>query len=108
MLPKEQQNSLPDPLKTVGIELINVRRSKLIEQIKNIIIDTIQSKYEQPQENFNELISKNLHHDYSYLSKLFFEVEGINIEQYIINQRIEKVKELLVYGESSLSQIAFQ
>lgn len=107
-LSKEQQTKLSAALRSVGFELIDDKRGKLIEQIKTFIIDLIHYKTEQPQKKFSELISKHLHHDYSYLSKLFSEVEGITIEQYIINQRIEKVKEMLVYGELSLSEIAFQ
>ena len=107
-LTKEQRTKLSDALNASGFELIDDKRSKLIEQIKTFIIDIIHYKDELPQQNFSKLISKHLHHDYSYLSNLFSEVEGITIEQYIINQRIEKVKELLVYDELSLSQIAFQ
>ena len=107
-LPKAQQLKLSEALKEVGFEWMDDRRSKLIEQIKTFVIDTIHYKDEQPKKNFSELISKHLHHDYSYLSNLFSEVEGITIEQFTINQRIEKVKELLVYDELSLSQIAFQ
>jgi AraC family transcriptional regulator len=105
-LSKEQLNELSVTLKAVGFELIDDKRSKLIEQIKTLVIVTVHNNIEQPRKNFSELISKQLHHDYSYLSNLFSEVEGITIEQYIINQRIEKVKELLVYNELSLSQIA--
>lgn len=107
-LNKEQTDKLSNALKEVGFELIDDKRKKLIEQIKTFIIDIIHYQDAQPQKNFSELISKHLHHDYSYLSNLFSEVEGITIEQYIINQRIEKVKELLMYGELSLSQIALQ
>jgi AraC-like DNA-binding protein len=107
-LSKEQLNELSGNLKAVGFELIDDKRSKLIEGIKTFIIDIVHNKEEQPQKNFSELISKHLHHDYSYLSNLFSEVEGITIEQYIINQKIEKVKELLLYGELSLSQIAIE
>jgi AraC-like DNA-binding protein len=107
-LSKDQLEKLSVALHAAGFELIDDKRSRLIEQIKTFIIDIIHYKEEQPQKNFSELISKHLHHDYSYLSNLFSEVEGITIEQYIINQRIEKVKELLVYGELSLSEIAFQ
>ena len=102
-----QQSELSTALNAVGFELIDDKRSKLIEQIKSFIIDTIHYKEELPSKNFSELITKHLHHDYSYLSNLFSQVEGITIEQYIINQRIEKTKELLLYGEQSLSQIAF-
>lgn len=105
---KDQQSKLSDALKDVGFELIDDRRSKLIEQIKTFVIDTVHYKDEQPKKNYSELLSQHLHHDYSHLSNLFSEVEGITIEQYIINQKIEKVKELLMYDELSLSQIALQ
>ncbi|HEX8377584.1 MAG TPA: helix-turn-helix transcriptional regulator [Pedobacter sp.] len=105
---KEQLNKLSDGLKAVGFELIDDKRSKLIEQIKTLIIEIIHYKNEQPQINFSDLISVHLHHDYSYLSNLFSEVEGITIQQYILNQKIEKVKELLMYGDLSLSQIAME
>jgi AraC-like DNA-binding protein len=88
--------------------LIDDKRSKLIEQIKSFIIDTVHYQHEQPQKNFSELLSQHLHHDYSYLSNLFSEVEGITIEHFIISQKIEKVKELLLYDEQTLSQIAFE
>ncbi len=97
-MPKEQYAQLSGALKEVGFELIDNKRSKLIEQIKAYIIDTV---------HFSELLSQHLHHDYSYLSNLFSEVEGITIEHFIISQKIEKVKELLLYNAQSLSQIAF-
>ena len=80
----------------------------MIEKIKNIIIKQIHHSDQERQYNFSDVLSETLHKDYSYLSSLFSEVEGITIEQYIINQRIEKVKELLMYDELSLTQIAFQ
>ena len=107
-LTKDQKSKFSASLEALGFQLIDDRQSKLIEQIKTFIIDIIHYQHQQPSKNFSELISKHLHHDYSYLSNLFSEVEGITIEQYIINQRIEKVKELLKYNELSLSQIAFQ
>jgi AraC family transcriptional regulator len=107
-LSKEHLNNLSQALQAVGFELIDNRRSKLIEEIKTFIIDTVHYKEEKPTKNYSELLSQHLHHDYSYLSSLFSEVEGITIEQFIINQKIEKVKELMTYDELSLSQIAFQ
>ena len=107
-LRKEELGNLSNALKAVGFELMDDRKSKVIEQIKTFIIGTVHYSDEQPKKNYSELLSQHLHHDYSYLSNLFSEVEGITIEQYIINQRIEKVKELLIYDELSLSQIAFQ
>ena len=62
----------------------------------------------QPKKNYSELLSRHLHHYYSHLSNLFSEVEGTTIEQYIINQKIEKIKEMLMYYELSLLQIALQ
>lgn len=105
-LTKDQVDKLSNALQEVGFELIDDKRSKQIEQIKTFIIDTIHYKDVQPKKNFSELISQHLHHDYSYLSNLFSQVEGITIEQYILNHKIEKVKELLMYNELSLSQIA--
>lgn len=107
-LSKDQESKLSDALKKAGFELIDDKRSKVIEKIKTFIIDIIHYQNELPEKNFSELISKYLNHDYSYLSNLFSESESITIEQYIINQRIEKTKELLIYDELSLSQIAFQ
>lgn len=107
-LPRAQQEKLSDALKAVGFELIDDRRSKLIEEIKTFIINTIHYGEEQPRKNYSELVAQHLHHNYSYLSNLFSAVEGITIEQYIINQKIEKVKELLIYNEWSLAQIAVQ
>ncbi len=107
-LSKEQLSELSSALKIVGFELIDDRQSKQIEKIKTFIIDAIHYQEEPPLKNYSELLSQHLHHDYSHLSNLFSEVEGITIEQYIINQKIEKVKELLTYNELSLSQIAFQ
>lgn len=101
-----QQEQLTKALTDVGFELMDDRRSRLIEQIKIFIINSIHHREEQPRLNYSELLSRHLHHDYSYLSRLFSETEGITIEQYIITQKIEKVKELLLYDELSLAQIA--
>lgn len=107
-LSTEEQNNIEKALNSVGFELLDDKRKKLIEQIKKFIIESIHYNEEPPQKNYSELLSRLLHHDYSHLSSLFSTVEGITIEQYIINQKIEKVKELLIYNELSLSQIAFQ
>ena len=78
---KDQQSKLSDALKDVGFELIDDRRSKLIEQIKSFVIVTVHYKDEQPKKNYIELLSQHVHHYYSHLSNLFSEVEGITIEQ---------------------------
>jgi AraC-like DNA-binding protein len=107
-LTKEQRHKVSESLRSAGFELIDDKKSKLIEQIKTFIIDTIHHKDEPPTKNYSQLLSEHLHHDYSHLSNLFSAVEGITIEHYIISQKIEKAKEMLIYDELSLSQIAFQ
>jgi AraC family transcriptional regulator len=106
-LSKDKKESLANALQQAGFELIDDRTGQLIDQIKTLIINWAHYVDEQPKQKYSELISKALHHDYSYLSRLFSETEGITIEQYFISQKIERVKELMVYDERSLSQIAF-
>jgi len=105
-LSREQLQTLDESLKELGFELIDDRKSRIIERIKNVVINLVHYNEEQSRQKHSELIAKELHYDYPYLSKLFSDVEGITIEQYIINQKIEKIKEYLVYDELTLSQIA--
>lgn len=107
-LSKQLLQQLSANLNNLGFELLDDKKQKLIEQIKTLIIKSVHYNKEQPSKNYSTIIAENLHHDYSYLSKLFSETEGITIEQFIINQKIERVKELLVYDEKSLSEIAFE
>ncbi|RZJ75481.1 MAG: helix-turn-helix domain-containing protein [Flavobacterium sp.] len=97
---------LEQALKKLGFELINDRKSRIIEQIKSEIITLIHHNGEIPNTNLSNYLAEKLNYDYTYLSNLFSEIEGITVEKYHIAQRIEKVKELLVYDELSLSQIA--
>lgn len=97
---------LKKALQSQGFEWILDRHAMLVEKIKNIIITQIHHRATRSNKNFSTLISEALHLDYTYLSKLFSEAEGITIEQYIILQKIERVKELIVYDELSLTQIA--
>jgi AraC-like DNA-binding protein len=107
-LPEEQKATLQKALTDLGFELIDNRKSRIIEKIKTIIIDLVHYQNNNLSTNLSDLLSSELHHDYSYLSNLFSEVEGTTIEKYFIAQKIEKVKELLVYDELSLSEIAFR
>jgi YesN/AraC family two-component response regulator len=102
----EQLQKLDDSLKALGFELIGDRKSRMIEQIKNEIVYLVHHSDETLNTNLSTWIADKLHYDYTYLSNLFSEVEGTTIEKYYITQRIEKVKELLVYDELSLSEIA--
>ncbi len=97
-----------EALSLLGFELIDDKKSRIIAQIKNIIIDLVHHQDNDTKNNLSTILSTALHHDYSYLSNLFSGVEGTTIEKYFIAQKIERVKELLVYDELSLSEIAFQ
>jgi len=95
-------------LKTLGFEIIDDKKSQIIGQIKSAIIEIVHHQNGDLKSNLSDYLSKKLHHDYTYLSNLFSEIEGTTIEKYFIAQKIEKVKELLVYDELSLSEIAAQ
>jgi AraC-like DNA-binding protein len=105
---KIQLNKLDTVLKSLGFELLDDKKSRLIEKIKNIIVQVVHHSNNPLNSNLSDLITEKLHYDYTYLSNLFTESEGITIEKYFISQRIEKAKELLVYDELSLSEIADQ
>lgn len=99
---------LNERLGKLGFELIDDKKTRLIESIKTTVVELIRNREDLPKMTFSEHLSEKFHQDYSALSKLFSEVQGMTIEQYLINQKIERVKELLVYDELSLSEIAHQ
>lgn len=101
-----ERDLINSKLITHGFELIDDKKSKVIEKIKTTIINRIHYMNDKPKINFSEVIVDKLNRDYTYLTNLFSEIEGITIEQFVILQKIEKVKELLVYDEMSLSEIA--
>lgn len=104
----EQKQVLSKGLYALGFELIDDKKSKVIEKIKNLIVELVHYKDNDLKTNLSHFLADNLGQEYSALSNLFSEVEGITIEQYFISQKIEKVKELLMYNELSLSEIAYQ
>jgi AraC-like DNA-binding protein len=104
----EEKEAVRKILVSQGFELIDDRKNQIIEQIKNSIINLVHHFDGEIKVNISEMLSNKLSYDYSYLSKLFSEVEGTTIEKYLIAQKIEKVKELLVYDELSLSEIALR
>lgn len=108
-LSTDQKERLIPRLKAIGFELIDNHGSALIEKIKQLIIRKARNEVDEKyaKVNLSKYLSEKVHHEYTYLSSLFSSVEGRTIENYFIEQRIEKAKELLVYGELSLSQIAF-
>ena len=95
-------------LLSFGFDLLNDKKTQTIEKVKSMIIDLIQNKDNNIEVTLSEYLSCELHQEYSSLSHLFSEVEGITIEKYYILQKIEKVKELLVYDELTLSEIAYK
>ncbi|HEU4472699.1 MAG TPA: helix-turn-helix transcriptional regulator [Flavisolibacter sp.] len=94
-------------LRQTGFELLDDHKTKLIEQVKNLLIQKVQSGSIEEHFSISRHINDNIYKDYSSISRLFSEVEGITIEQFFILQKIEKTKEWLIYDEQSLSQIAF-
>ena len=104
----EQKKKIETALSSFGFEVIDDKKSRVIEKIKKVIINLVHHQDSDLKSNLSDLLSKELNHDYNYLSNLFSEVEGTTIEKYFIAQKIEKVKELLVYDELSLSEIAYR
>ena len=104
---KAELQQFAEDLKQTGFELLDDQKMKLIEQVKNLLIQKVQSGNIDEHSGISKYISDNIYKDYSSISRLFSEVEGITIEQFFILQKIEKTKEWLIYNEQSLSQIAF-
>ena len=104
----EQREQLKINLLRSGLEVLDDKRTILIEKIKNVIIEMIHYSDELPALNYSDHISEKLHYDYNYLSNIFSEVKGITIQQFIITHKIEKVKELLLYDELTLTEIAYK
>ncbi|MEQ9438466.1 MAG: helix-turn-helix domain-containing protein [Cyclobacteriaceae bacterium] len=107
-LDDEKKMQLSEALEEIDFSLIDDRKSRLIEQMKNLIIQKIHHSRDILDIKWAEFISDQLHYDYKYLGMLFSSVESITLEQYIIRQKVERVKELMIYDELTLSQIAFQ
>ena len=95
-------------IEPLGFDLINDKKSRLIESIKKYVIASVQQQDGPEKTNISEYLHDHLHRDYTYLSNLFSAVEGVTIEQFFINQKIEKTKEYLVYDELTLTEIALR
>jgi AraC-like DNA-binding protein len=103
---ENQKEILLKNLQALGFDIIDDKKSKTIEKIKNLIVDLVHHKNNELKINLSDYLAENLHQDYNTLSNLFSEIENTTIEKYFISQKIEKVKELLIYNELSLSEIA--
>ena len=103
-----KHNQLKIALLKSGLELMEDKKSILIEKVKNIIVEMIHYSDEPLKTNFSDYLSQKLNYDYNYISNLFSEVKGTTIEHFIIAHKIERAKELLVYNELSLTEIAYK
>jgi AraC-like DNA-binding protein len=103
-----QHNLLKENLLKSGLELLDDKKAILIERIKNVVIELIHYSDEVPLVNFSTYLSDILQYDYTYLSNIFSEVKGITIQHYIIINKIERVKELLLYDELTLTEISYK
>ncbi|AEV96429.1 AraC family transcriptional regulator [Niastella koreensis] len=104
----EQQEQIKKALLRSGLELMDDKKSILIQKIKNVIIELVHFSEEPLTMNFSEYLSQKLNYDYTYLANLFSEVQGTTIEKFLIAHKIERVKELLVYNELNLTEIAYR
>lgn len=105
-LSDEEISSVKKDLESFGFELINDKKVRFTEQVKHAIIELINQQETDKKVNLSDYLSDRLHHDYSYISNIFSDLENVTIEQYYIAQRVEKVKEMLVYDEYTLTEIA--
>lgn len=105
---EEKKELVSQALKSKGFELLETKSAQLISQIKSLIIGQIHHNDQVQAENFSTLLSEKLNQEYTSLSRLFSQVEGLTIEKFTTRQKIERVKELLIYDQKSLAQIAFE
>ncbi|MDN3654389.1 AraC family transcriptional regulator [Ferruginibacter paludis] len=105
---EQQRELLQAALLDTGLQLMDDKRAILIERIKTIIIEMVHYSEEIERVNFSTLLSEKLHHDYTYLANLFSEVQGTTIEQFIISHKVQRIKELIMYDELTISEIAWK
>jgi AraC-like DNA-binding protein len=104
----EQRESIKITLLDSGLELMDDRRAVLIEKIKNIVVEMVHHSDEIVKIKFSDYLSEKLNLDYTYLSNIFSEVQGTTIEQFIIAHKIERIKELIIYDELNITEIAWK
>ncbi len=104
----EKRQMLKEGLLVSGLELMDDKKAILIEKIKNIIIEMVHYSEEVIKINFSDFLADKLNHNYTYLANLFSEVQGITIEHFIISHKIERIKELIIYGELNITEIAWK
>lgn len=103
-----QREEMKAALLLSGLELMDDKKAVLIEKIKNVIIEMVHHSDEVIKTNFSTFLSEKLNYDYTYMANLFSEVQGTTIEQYIISNKVERIKELIIYGELNITEIAWK
>ncbi len=103
-----QKEELKTLLKSAGLDLMDDKRAVLIERIKNAVIEMVHHSDEVMKVNFSDFLSQKLNHDYTYLANLFSEIQGTTIEQFVISHKVERIKELIIYGELNITEIAWK
>ncbi len=103
-----QKEELKTLLKAAGLDLMDDKRAVLIEKIKNAVIEMVHHSDEVMKVNFSDFLSEKLNHDYTYLANLFSEIQGTTIEQFVISHKVERIKELIIYGELNITEIAWK
>lgn len=101
-----QKNELGASLESIGFELLDGKQERIVEQVKNIIVNLVHNRNGKLSVNLSDHIADQMHLDYNYISSLFSEHEGSTIEKYFIAQKVERIKELLEYGEMTVAEIA--
>ncbi len=102
----EEKQQLNSKIKKVGLELLESKKGILIEKIRKVIVDYVYHSDEKENINFSDLLSKKLNYSYTYLSNFFSEIEATTIEHYLIALKIERIKELIMFGEDTLTEIS--
>lgn len=104
----DKKEQLNNKIKKAGLELLEKKQGVLIEKIRKVMIDYVYKSDDKPNIKFSVLLSKELNYSYTYLANFFSEVEAITIEQFIIALKIERIKELIIFGEDTLSEISYK
>lgn len=104
----DEKKKLNNEIKKAGLELLEKKQGVLIEKIRKIMIDYVSNSDEKPNLKFSVLLSQELNQSYTYLSNFFSEIEATTIEQYLIALKVERIKELIIYGEDNFSEIAYK
>jgi AraC-like DNA-binding protein len=107
-VPRDKLDQLDVALRKAGLMLMDDKKSILVEKIKGAVIELVHYTDEQIKTNLSDYLSEKLNYDYTYLANLFSEVKGITIEKFYLTHKIERVKELIVYDELNLSEIAYK